>query len=318
MLTLPFFTELSESKSILIAGAGGGFDIFAGLPLYFALQDKGVEVHLANLSFSFGYGEITGKYLTKDLVEVNARSKGNEYYFPEGYLSRWFARKRVEQSLYCLRPAGPQTLLVGYRTLQKLLKFDTIVLVDGGIDSILRGDEKRIGTPVEDMSSISAVSQLEVERKFVTCLGFGAETDVSHAHALETISKLIEDNAYLGALALTTEMPEVKRFMEAVHFVFDEMRGYESVICSSVVAALEGKHGDHHQTRRTIGSKLWINPLMQLYWFFRLEGIVRNVPYLPQISDAETLDQVRAVIKQHRDRITVRETFDRLCSAECE
>lgn len=318
MLTLPFFTELTESKSILIAGAGGGFDIFAGLPLYFALKDKGIDVHLANLSFSFGHGEITGKYLTEDLVEVNARSKGNEYYFPEGYLSRWFARKREERSLYCLRPAGPQRLLTGYRALHTVLKFDTIVLVDGGIDSILRGDEKRIGTPVEDMSSISAVSQLAVERKFVACLGFGAETDVSHAHALETISKLIEDNAYLGALALTTEMSEVKRFMEAVHFVFGEMRGYESVICSSVVAALEGKYGDHHQTRRTLGSKLWINPLMQLYWFFRLEGIVRNVPYLPQIANVESLDQVRAVIKQYRDGIRLRDTFDRLSSAECE
>lgn len=318
MLTLPFFNELAESKNVLIAGAGGGFDIFAGLPLYFGLKSKGIDVHLANLSFSFGHGDITGRYLTTDLVEVTARSNGNEYYFPEGYLSRWFARKREDKSVYCFRPVGPQKLLTSYRVLQKLLNFDTVVLVDGGIDSILKGDEKRIGTPVEDMSSISAISQLEVERKFVACLGFGAETDVSHAHALETISNLIEGNAYLGALALTTEMPEVKRFMEAVHFVFGEMRGYESVICSSVVSALEGKHGDHHRTRRTLGSKLWINPLMQVYWFFRLDGIVRNVPYLPLITSADTLDQVRAVIKQHRDSIALRSTFDRLCTAEAE
>ena len=53
MLKLPFFTELEAAKNILIAGAGGGYDIFSGLPLYFGLQAAGKKVHLANLSFSF-------------------------------------------------------------------------------------------------------------------------------------------------------------------------------------------------------------------------------------------------------------------------
>ncbi|MCC2667530.1 MAG: hypothetical protein K0Q72_1, partial [Armatimonadetes bacterium] len=36
-LTLPIFAELESSRRVLIAGAGGGFDIFCGLPLYFGL-----------------------------------------------------------------------------------------------------------------------------------------------------------------------------------------------------------------------------------------------------------------------------------------
>ena len=115
-----------------------------------------------------------------------------------------------------------------YKTLQTKLGFDTVILVDGGVDAILRGDEKHIGTPVEDMSSISAVSQLEVERRFVVCLGFGAETDVSHLHALETIATLIADRAFLGAVSLTAERPEVKRYMEATEYVFDEMPTFNS------------------------------------------------------------------------------------------
>lgn len=51
-LHLPFFTELDHARIILLAGAGGGFDIFSGLPLYFGLRDAGKQVHLANLSFS--------------------------------------------------------------------------------------------------------------------------------------------------------------------------------------------------------------------------------------------------------------------------
>lgn len=48
----PLFAALDQASSILIAGAGGGFDVYAGLPLAIALRDKGAQVHLANLSFS--------------------------------------------------------------------------------------------------------------------------------------------------------------------------------------------------------------------------------------------------------------------------
>ena len=46
----PFFDELHDAKSILIAGGGGGFDVFCGLPIYFELKRAGKTVHLANLS----------------------------------------------------------------------------------------------------------------------------------------------------------------------------------------------------------------------------------------------------------------------------
>ncbi len=46
------FAALKDSERILVAGAGGGFDVYAGLPLAFALMDLGKTVHLANLSFS--------------------------------------------------------------------------------------------------------------------------------------------------------------------------------------------------------------------------------------------------------------------------
>jgi hypothetical protein len=35
-----------------VAGAGGGFDIYSGLPIILGLRSAGEEVHLANLSFS--------------------------------------------------------------------------------------------------------------------------------------------------------------------------------------------------------------------------------------------------------------------------
>lgn len=51
-LAPPFFAALEGSRRVLIAGMGGGFDVFCGLPLYFALQAEELEVTLANLSRS--------------------------------------------------------------------------------------------------------------------------------------------------------------------------------------------------------------------------------------------------------------------------
>lgn len=39
LLTNPLFDSLKDAQSILLAGAGGGFDIYSGLPLYFALRE---------------------------------------------------------------------------------------------------------------------------------------------------------------------------------------------------------------------------------------------------------------------------------------
>ncbi|HNM51623.1 MAG TPA: hypothetical protein PKN86_18035, partial [Candidatus Obscuribacter sp.] len=76
MLEPPFLKQLKECKNVLIVGAGGGFDVFTGLPLFFALREAGISVHLANLSFSFRHGEISGRELSRNVVAVTARSRG--------------------------------------------------------------------------------------------------------------------------------------------------------------------------------------------------------------------------------------------------
>ena len=40
-MKIPFFSELGKAQNILIAGAGGGLDVFCGLPLYFWLRNAG-------------------------------------------------------------------------------------------------------------------------------------------------------------------------------------------------------------------------------------------------------------------------------------
>src|SRR5262249_52535861 len=223
---------------------------------------------------------------------------GSKYYFPERYLCEWFRIQGEELSLYCFERTGVGPLREGYRALAEELKLDAIVLVDGGTDSLMRGDEDGLGTPHEDIASIAAVDDTPVPVKLLACLGFGIDTfhGVCHAHFLEAVAELIRAGGYLGTFSLLNEMSEVERYRAAADYVFEQMRQHVSIVTSSILSALEGRYGDHHATDRTAGSELYINPLMALYWCFRLDAVARRVLYLDMLKSTQTYIDVDDVI----------------------
>jgi len=89
-----------------------------------------------------------------------------------------------------------------------------VVLIDGGTDSLVRGDEVGLGTLEEDIASIAAVDALDVPTRLLVCLGFGVDAyhGVSHAHVLEAVADLIRADSFLGAWSLTRDTPEVTSF----------------------------------------------------------------------------------------------------------
>jgi hypothetical protein len=300
-LRLPFFSELDKSQTILVAGAGGGFDIFSGLPLYFGLRAASKTVYLANLSFSH-LESATGRRLTPAVLEVTADTQGTAAYFPEFFLSGWFRQHGEDVPIYCFERTGFKPLAQAYRALASLLEVDTVILVDGGTDSLMRGDEAGLGTPEEDMTSIAAADALDAPRKYLVCLGFGVDSfhGVCHTHAFEAVAELTRQGAFLGAFSLMREMPEVQRYFEATEFVFQAMSHHPSIVSASILSALEGHYGDHHRTARTRGSTLWINPLMTLYWSFRLEPVARRILYLDALKQTQTMWDVMEAINAFR------------------
>lgn len=117
-----------------------------------------------------------------------------------------------------LPPLGVQPLRQAYRHLLDRLNIDAVVLVDGGTDILLRGDESTLGTPVEDITSVAAVAGLDVQVKLVTCLGFGidAHDGVNHVQVLENIAALDRDGGYLGALSIPGGSREAALYRDAV------------------------------------------------------------------------------------------------------
>ena len=99
-MKLPFFNELEKAQNILIAGAGGGFDVFCGLPLYFWLKKAGKTVHLANLSAG-ALGFCDAENPTPALWRVTARTAATKY-FPEMHLSAWLTKRYGETPIFAM------------------------------------------------------------------------------------------------------------------------------------------------------------------------------------------------------------------------
>jgi hypothetical protein len=301
-----FLSRLDGCNRILIAGAGGWFDVYSGLPLFFHLREQGKHVFLGNLSFT-SLAEVGGRRITPHLVQVDASSPGPRY-FPEGALARWLALRGMPTAIHCFDRVGCRPLAEAYRALAAELALDAVVLVDGGTDILMRGDEAGLGTPEEDLCSVAAVDQVEVREKLVVCLGFGVDRHhgVCHAQYLQAVSELARCGAYLGVQALLPEMPDVAAFLEAVRFANEQMPAFQSIVANSVASAVEGEYGDVHRTPRTVGARLWINPLMSLYWGFDLRAVAQRCLYLSHLRPTVTRGEVAAVIEGFREKAAVR------------
>ena len=211
-LRQPLFDQLAASERILLAGAGGGFDVFSALPLYFALREAGKHVRLASLSFSY-LGGSDAPMVAPALYEVAGDHAHALPYFPEAHLASWLAEAGDGEPIFCFDRRGLKILEEGYRHLVDAHGFDAVALVDGGTDSLMRGDEAGLDTPAEDAMSLLAVDALDVPRKLLACLGFGVDRyhGVCHAQYLEAVAALTVRGAFLGAFALTSEMSAVRR-----------------------------------------------------------------------------------------------------------
>lgn len=300
---------MEKSKRVLVSGAGGGFDVYAGIPIYERLRSLGNRAFLGSLSFTY-LGGTDAQQLTRGLYAVDATTSGEESYFPERTLAQLLSRRGEETTIYAFDKLGVVPVREGYRYLVQLLDLDAIVLVDGGTDILMRGDEARLCTPVEDMTSLASVAAVDVPTRIVMCVGFGVDTyhGVCHANWLENAAGLAEEGGFLGAIALLRGMPEVRLYIDAVNAAEVATVHRPSIVNGSIVSAIEGRFGDHHRSTRTQSSKLFISPLMSLLWAFDLLFVARRNLYLERLKETQSIWHVSLAIEGFRATAPSRRT----------
>lgn len=297
-LNLPILHLLEHSNNILIAGAGGGFDIFAGLPIYFTLRNMGKQVHLAN--FSFTPVEIATRIsktetLVEDELEGATATIHKElpfHYFPEGYLSHWLKDECDEDvTIWMFARTGGKRLAELYQVLHEHLEFDALIMVDGGVDSLMRGNEFGTGTLLEDTLSMTAIRHLDVPLKILACLGFGAELEVNHHNALFNMARLTKAGAFYGSCALVKGMAVYDQYEAACRYVWEQPNHAKSHINMRVVSATRGEFANYHMYHDYRPLEVFVSPLMSLYWFYDAQYVVESSLIADSIADSGSMEE---------------------------
>ncbi len=306
MLHQPVDRLFARPRRVLLAGIGGGFDVVCGLPLALRLMEAGHHVVLANLTFTNHRAVTGGEALGDSLLRVDARSGCDNGYFPEGHLARWFlARRGLEVPVHLFTDPSLPALQAGYRRLVETEAIDTLLQVDGGIDGLLSGREYSLGTPTWDALSLAAVHRLEVEAKLVAFVGLGAERydRIAHSEALEGLAELAGRSALLGSEALLANSPEGAAFLEALEFVHRAQGpAKQSIVASTIRAALEGRFGDTVVNDRTRDTPIWVSPLAQLVWYVDHDALVARKPYMAAMLATRTVAEAASLIEGfHRE-----------------
>ncbi|NKY43753.1 DUF1152 domain-containing protein [Nocardia cerradoensis] len=305
----PLLHRLQHCERILIAGAGGGFDLLSGLPIAFALHEHLETIFLANLTFT-PVTRTDARPVAAGVFEVDADTDCPVSYFPEKHLAVWLRDHGYPDRVFAIRKGGPADIRAAYAWLARELSLDAIVLVDGGTDLLMTGDEAGLGTPVEDVTSLLAAHTLDLPVKLAVCVGFGVDTyhGVCHAHFLENVAALSKSGAYHGVFALLPGIAATDAWLDAVDWVQRRTPGRESIVCASITDAARGEYGDHHSLTRTRakGAELFINPLMSMVWGFDLDAVADRVLYRNDIAHTTTPFEVAAAIEAFRDHIPLR------------
>lgn len=301
----PVDDVLTGAKNVLLAGCGGGYDILGAVPLYADLVERGCNVHLASLSFTYLNG-LDGTIQSSsfpNLYEVPSAAATSSDYCPEAWLARFLEeRSGRPQSVWAFDKTGVRPLAAAYEHLVEKLGIDTLILIDGGIDALLRGDETSLGTPAEDLSSVAAARLLRLPRKVLACVGLGAEIrdGIQHEQVFARIAELGRAGGFLGSASILPGTKGGALYMDAVEYVFANQQGLRnSHVHKVVLAAMRGEYGSD-------GPYVWLSPLLNVFWFFGLDAVADTHLFLPKLAATESVWDVTAIIEPVRHETDVR------------
>lgn len=233
-------------------------------------------------------------------------------YFPERHIAEWLEARGENGVVVGLGVSGVRLLKEAYEAVVAKYEIDTIVLVDGGTDSLLKGDEALLATIEEDATSIVAVNEIAGPRKLLVCLGFGIDHyhGVCHHSFLENTAEMVRAGGFLGCISITREMPEGRAFLDAVDHLNTNHTIQKSIVCNSIASAMRGEFGDVQVTGRTGNSELFINPLMTFYWCYDLAVVAEHMGFYQAMLATETLHDVNRVINLHHAQVAQRDWKD--------
>jgi hypothetical protein len=303
-------------RTVLIAGCGGGFDFVHGMLLVPELVRAGKKVVVH--SYSFGAVEALDPmaqlvFAEGDarVVRVTAAHRADPGYAPEVHVASFLDAHypaRAPHAIYAsyARSFTAPALARLYQQLVAENDVDAVVLVDGGSDSLMAGDEEGLGDPIEDAVSVAAVAALErPATRLLLTIGLGADrfNHVSDAASLRAVAELTRAGGALGALLLERDA-EAMRFYRGLLEHIDSRQHFRSILSSAILAAAAGGYGADELSGggggRVKAGGLFLWPLMAVLWGFEVDAVARRSLLCGWVSQCESVRSCHEAV--HRGR----------------
>jgi hypothetical protein len=324
-LLLPdFLRRLSDPsiKTVLLAGCGGGFDFVHSLTLYPELRRLGKSVVVG--SYSFGNPDNIGGNAETVFAEAGAvvkrvtcQSVPDPYYGPEVHVCTFLDGMYPSSAPHFVYAYNARAFTVPrlqrfYRQVLGSHAIDAVILVDGGSDSLMAGDEEGLGDPIEDAVSVAAVAAIDdLQAKVLISIGLGADrfNHVSDAASLRAIAELTRMGGFLGAIALGPASPGAVFYRECLDHIYGA-QSFRSVMAGTIAAAIDGAFGRDALPPllpdRVAAGDLYVWPLMAMLWAFDVDVVARRSLIAAWIRECATVQECHAALASGRQSLGAR------------
>jgi hypothetical protein len=300
-----------ELRTILLAGCGGGFDFVHAMLLVPELVRLGKRIVIGSYSF----GEPTAIGGDSPIVfdddgiiarRITPASVADPHYGPEVHVASFLAERLPAAApaivyAYYARDFTVPRLTALYTQLIREHAVDAVVVVDGGSDSLMRGDEEGLGDPIEDCVSVTTVAGLSGVDKLLLTVGLGADrfNHVSDAASLRAVAELTAAGGFLGALALAPEDEAFRFYRDCLDHI-EARQEFRSVLAGAIVTAGEGHHGREQVpprlSARVRPGEIFLWPLMPVLWGFDPVRVVERSLLAAWIRDRHTVEGCHAAV----------------------
>ena len=230
-----------KSKKALVIGIGGGGDIVGAVPTSNYLNLLGVKTILGGLTWERlpidpqpgprTFSEIINLELISETTAfANSKTRTKTgVRFAASRVAEFFNSKTILVDIN----KGVQGVVKGLTETAEKLNLDLIIGVDVGGDSIARGTEVTLKSPLADSTMVSALAQLKVP-SILGVIGIGCDGELTIQELLDDIAHIIKLGGYIGARGLTTsDLVLLEKLVKKI----------PTEVSSMVVEAARGKTG---------------------------------------------------------------------------
>lgn len=278
-------------KKILLAGCGGGYDVFGVIPLYLKFKNDNT-IFISSLSFT-SMDTLTACDCVSKIndnlyvVDANLNKIYQDFiYFPEYYLSR-----ELNVNVYIIIVDSTiDQIRNAYMSISS--EFDEIYLVDAGCDSLLSGKESELASYVEDMMNLKAIETISCPHKYVCAIGLNCDCGhgVVEVELIDRLAYLRDTNIIVGQRAWSLNDLDIKMYVE----ICSKSNLTNTIVHSLVIARLYGKAGYYtpdHLTYRLTNNKVNLSDLTTLFITCDYDRLQKTIIYFDGLAGSFDRDQ---------------------------